>query len=58
MPYPPSQFSYERRAAYSAVTAFQPPFDPILSVTQGLEMHLLSLRLLPLKFGYSYSDES
>lgn len=57
MPYPPSTFAYERRAAYS-VTAFQPPFDPILSVTHGLEMNLLSLRLLPLKFGYSYSDES
>lgn len=35
MPYPPSQFYYERRAAYSAVTAFQPPFDPILSVTRN-----------------------
>lgn len=32
------------------------PFDPILSVTHGLEMNLLSLRLLPLRFGYS--DES
>lgn len=32
------------------------PFDPILSVTHGLEMNLLSLRFLPLKFGYS--DES